>query len=57
MLLSSVPWRVVVIDEAHRLKNRNCKLLEGLNNLQMVSKLYLGRCVQEDTIDEISSFL
>ena len=53
MLLSSVPWRVVVIDEAHRLKNRNCKLLEGLNNLQMVSKLYLGRCVQEDTIYEI----
>ena len=40
MLLSSVPWRVVVIDEAHRLKNRNCKLLEGLNNLQMVRKLH-----------------
>ena len=57
MLLSSVPWRVVVIDEAHRLKNRNCKLLEGLNNLQMVSKLCLGLCVQEDTIDDIFSFL
>jgi SNF2 family DNA or RNA helicase len=40
ILLSSVPWRAVVIDEAHRLKNRNCKLLEGLNNLQMVSKIY-----------------
>lgn len=36
MQLSSVPWRCVVIDEAHRLKNRNCKLLEGLNNLSMV---------------------
>ena len=35
--LSSVPWRSVIIDEAHRLKNRNCKLLEGLNNLNMVS--------------------
>lgn len=36
MQLSAVPWRCVVIDEAHRLKNRNCKLLEGLNNLSMV---------------------
>ena len=38
MQLSAVPWRCVVIDEAHRLKNRNCKLLEGLNNLSMVYK-------------------
>lgn len=40
MQLSAVPWRCVVIDEAHRLKNRNCKLLEGLNNLSMVLKNY-----------------
>lgn len=35
--LRSVPWRCVVIDEAHRLKNRNCKLLEGLKMMDMVS--------------------
>ena len=41
MQLSAVPWRCVVIDEAHRLKNRNCKLLEGLKNLNMVSQLFV----------------
>jgi chromodomain-helicase-DNA-binding protein 7 len=30
-------WRLCVIDEAHRLKNRNCKLLEGLRLLNLVS--------------------
>lgn len=39
--LRSIPWRCVVIDEAHRLKNRNCKLLEGLKMMDMVS----GRCM------------
>lgn len=34
--LRNVPWRCVVIDEAHRLKNRNCKLLEGLKMMDMV---------------------
>lgn len=38
--LRSVPWRCVVIDEAHRLKNRNCKLLEGLKMMDMVSGGY-----------------
>lgn len=40
--LRSVPWRCVVIDEAHRLKNRNCKLLEGLKMMDMVSGGYRG---------------
>ncbi|CDQ70860.1 unnamed protein product [Oncorhynchus mykiss] len=38
--LRSVPWRCVVIDEAHRLKNRNCKLLEGLKMMDMVIEMY-----------------
>ena len=35
--LQNIQWRVVIIDEAHRLKNRNCKLLEGLKTLNLVS--------------------
>lgn len=31
-----IPWRAVIVDEAHRLKNKACKLLEGLNSLRMV---------------------
>lgn len=35
--LKKLNWRCVVIDEAHRLKNRNCKLLEGLKLMNLVS--------------------
>ena len=34
--LSEIEWRVCIIDEAHRLKNRNCKLIEGLKILDLV---------------------
>jgi hypothetical protein len=38
-------WRLCVIDEAHRLKNRNCKLLEGLRLLNLVSlRQFLWMC-------------
>ncbi|CAB0008265.1 unnamed protein product, partial [Nesidiocoris tenuis] len=37
--LKDFSWRICVIDEAHRLKNRNCKLLEGLRSLTLVSHL------------------
>lgn len=35
-LLSQIEWRVQIIDEAHRLKNKNCKLFQGLRALDMV---------------------
>lgn len=34
--LREIEWRAVVIDEAHRLKNMKCKLLEGLKLLDLV---------------------
>ncbi|TRY56235.1 hypothetical protein DNTS_028552 [Danionella cerebrum] len=37
--LREISWRSVVIDEAHRLKNRNCKLLDSLKMLELVQKL------------------
>lgn len=45
--LKKIQWRCVVIDEAHRLKNRNCKLLEGLKLMSLVrlSKLNFFFCV------------
>lgn len=38
--LREISWRCVVIDEAHRLKNRNCKLLDSLKMLDLVSDSY-----------------
>jgi len=35
-LLSDIDWRVCIIDEAHRLKNKNCKLMEGLKMFDLV---------------------
>uniref|UniRef100_A0A7N6C214 DNA helicase n=1 Tax=Anabas testudineus TaxID=64144 RepID=A0A7N6C214_ANATE len=54
--LRSVPWRCVVIDEAHRLKNRNCKLLEGLKMMDMHKVLLTGTPLQ-NTVEELFSLL
>lgn len=36
--LNAIEWRCVIIDEAHRLKNKNCKLLEGFKLMSLVCK-------------------
>lgn len=35
--LNAIEWRCVIIDEAHRLKNKNCKLLEGFKLMNLVN--------------------
>ena len=42
--LKNILWRAVIIDEAHRLKNKNCKMLEGLRELLMVSSTCICTC-------------
>lgn len=37
-LLTSIEWRCCIIDEAHRLKNKNCKLMEGLRCFDLVRR-------------------
>eukprot|EP00794_Sanderia_malayensis_P019257 gene19257-21185_t len=56
-MLSKIPWRVVVIDEAHRLKNRNCKLLEGLSNLQFEHRVLLTGTPLQNNVEELFSLL
>ena len=50
--LKKIHWRCVVIDEAHRLKNRNCKLLEGLKLMNLVREDFVkvGTSAQADWI-------
>lgn len=43
--LKEFHWRLCVIDEAHRLKNRNCKLLEGLRTLSLVGVISYIFCI------------
>ncbi|XP_071490043.1 uncharacterized protein [Diadema antillarum] len=55
--LSEIEWRVVVIDEAHRLKNRNCKLLEGLKILDMEHRVLLTGTPLQNNVEELFSLL
>lgn len=55
MDLKEFNWRLCVIDEAHRLKNRNCKLLEGLRLLNLVSVYFCIYVAVENKSNELIS--
>merc|ERR1719342_1549334 len=55
--LKDISWRACVIDEAHRLKNQNCKLLEGLKLLEIEARLLLSGTPLQNNITELFSLL
>ncbi len=55
--LREISWRICVIDEAHRLKNQKCKLLEGLNLLEIESRLLLSGTPLQNNVHELFSLL
>ena len=55
--LQNIQWRVVIIDEAHRLKNRNCKLLEGLKSLDLEHRVLLTGTPLQNSVEELFSLL
>uniref|UniRef100_A0A8C5SQB9 DNA helicase n=1 Tax=Laticauda laticaudata TaxID=8630 RepID=A0A8C5SQB9_LATLA len=55
--LKKIHWRCVVIDEAHRLKNRNCKLLEGLKLMCLEHKVLLTGTPLQNSVEELFSLL
>ncbi|KAI4826423.1 hypothetical protein KUCAC02_029871, partial [Chaenocephalus aceratus] len=55
--LKKLHWRCVVIDEAHRLKNRNCKLLEGLKTSVSEQKVLLTGTPLQNSVEELFSLL
>ncbi|XP_077348882.1 chromodomain-helicase-DNA-binding protein 7 isoform X2 [Lithobates pipiens] len=55
--LRNIHWRCVIIDEAHRLKNRNCKLLEGLKMMDLEHKVLLTGTPLQNTVEELFSLL
>jgi chromodomain-helicase-DNA-binding protein 7 len=63
VLLSDVPlfcsfkWRSVIIDEAHRLKNKNCKLIEGLRFMDIEHKVLLTGTPLQNNVEELFSLL
>ncbi|XP_067933470.1 chromodomain-helicase-DNA-binding protein 8-like [Watersipora subatra] len=56
-LLAQIPWRCSVIDEAHRLKNKNCKLMEGLRCFELEHKVLLSGTPLQNNVEELFSLL
>ncbi|CAH2043122.1 unnamed protein product, partial [Thlaspi arvense] len=55
--LRQYPWKYVVIDEGHRLKNHKCKLLRELRYLKMENKLLLTGTPLQNNLSELWSLL
>ncbi|XP_056009130.1 chromodomain-helicase-DNA-binding protein 8-like isoform X4 [Ostrea edulis] len=56
-LLSDIEWRVVIIDEAHRLKNAKCKLMEGLRMFDCEHQVLLSGTPLQNNTEELHSLL
>ncbi|KAK9669974.1 hypothetical protein RND81_13G167500 [Saponaria officinalis] len=50
-------WKYVVVDEGHRLKNANCKLLKELKHLPIENKLLLTGTPLQNNLAELWSLL
>ncbi|XP_077217028.1 ATP-dependent DNA helicase DDM1-like isoform X2 [Tasmannia lanceolata] len=55
--LSLYSWKYVVVDEGHRLKNANCKLLRELKRLHIENKLLLTGTPLQNNLAELWSLL
>ncbi|XP_061162484.1 chromodomain-helicase-DNA-binding protein 8-like [Saccostrea echinata] len=56
-LLSDIEWRVLIIDEAHRLKNAKCKLMEGLKMFDCEHHVLLSGTPLQNNTEELHSLL
>lgn len=56
-LFCQFKWRNVIIDEAHRLKNKNCKLIEGLRYMDVEHKVLLTGTPLQNNVEELFSLL
>ena len=56
-LFCQFKWRSCIIDEAHRLKNKNCKLMEGLRYMDVEHKVLLTGTPLQNNVEELFSLL
>jgi len=56
-VLSRVPWKYIVVDEGHRLKNTNCKLMAELKTYRCSNRLLLTGTPLQNNLDELWSLL
>ena len=56
-ILGQFKWRSCIIDEAHRLKNKNCRLIEGLRYMDIEHKVLLTGTPLQNNVEELFSLL
>lgn len=56
-LLQRYTWKYVIVDEGHRLKNFNCKLLRELRQIPVDNKLLLTGTPLQNNLSELWSLL
>ena len=55
--LERYEWQYLILDEGHRIKNRNCRLVKELKSLRSVSRLLLTGTPIQNTLEELWSLL
>lgn len=55
--LEKYVWQYIILDEGHRIKNRNCRLLRELKSLKSISRLLLTGTPIQNSLEELWSLL
>jgi SNF2 family DNA or RNA helicase len=55
--LEQYQWQYIILDEGHRIKNRNCKLVKELKAIRSVSRLLLTGTPIQNSLEELWSLL
>ena len=55
--LERYTWQYMILDEGHRIKNRQCKLLRELKQIRTISRLLLTGTPIQNTLEELWSLL
>ena len=55
--LQTIPWKYIVVDEGHRLKNLNCKLIKDLKAYKSANRLLLTGTPLQNNLAELWSLL
>jgi len=55
--LQGIPWKYVIVDEGHRLKNLNCRLIRELKTYRVSNRLLLTGTPLQNNLTELWSLL
>lgn len=55
--LQNIPWKFIIVDEGHRLKNLDCKLIRELKTYRSANRLLLTGTPLQNNLSELYSLL